>query len=108
MKYGWVAALGACLALYANSFNNGFHYDDEHSIQQNIYIRTLANVPAFFTDPAMFSVDADKGMYRPLLLLSYALNYALTSGAGWRATTSASTAFSTSCCTPPAPVLYGG
>ena len=82
MKYGWVAALGACLALYANSFNNGFHYDDEHSIQQNIYIRTLANVPAFFTDPAMFSVDADKGMYRPLLLLSYALNYAFNEWCG--------------------------
>ena len=77
MKYSWVAVLVACLVLYANSLNNGFHYDDEHSIQQNIYIRSLANVPAFFSQPAMFSVDAD-------------------------------TAISTSCCTPLAPVLYGG
>jgi Flp pilus assembly protein TadD len=75
MKHGWAVVLGACIALYANSLNNGFHYDDEHSIQQNIYIRSLDNVPAFFAEPAMFSVDADKGMYRPLLLVTYALNY---------------------------------
>ena len=77
MRRGWVLILGVCAMVYANSLHNGFHYDDEHSIQKNIHIRRLENIPAFFTDPAMFSVDAEKGMYRPLLLVTYALNFAV-------------------------------
>ncbi len=65
-----------CAAVFANTLGNSFHYDDEHSIQQNINVRDVANIPSFFTTPGMFSVDADKGMYRPLLLVTYALNYA--------------------------------
>jgi protein O-mannosyl-transferase len=76
MKRDWIWILGACLLVYANSLDNSFHYDDEHSIQKNIHIRDLGNFPRFFTDPSTFSVDHDKGMFRPLLLVSYALNYA--------------------------------
>ncbi len=65
-----------CAAVFANTLSNSFHYDDEHSIQYNINVRDVANIPSFFTTPGMFSVDADKGMYRPLLLVTYALNYA--------------------------------
>lgn len=76
MKRDWIWILAACLLVYANSLDNSFHYDDEHSIQKNIHIRDLGNFPRFFTDPSTFSVDHDKGMFRPLLLVSYALNYA--------------------------------
>ena len=71
-----IAIVAVCLAAYANSLDNGFHYDDEHSIQRNIHIRDLGNIPLFFKDPSTFSVDHDKGMFRPLLLVTYALNYA--------------------------------
>jgi len=76
MKRDWAWILAACLLVYANSLDNSFHYDDEHSIQKNIHIRDLGNFTRFFTDPSTFSVDHDKGMFRPLLLVSYALNYA--------------------------------
>jgi tetratricopeptide (TPR) repeat protein len=76
MRRDWFWILAACLLVYANSLDNGFHYDDEHSIQKNIHIRDLENFTRFFTDPSTFSVDHDKGMFRPLLLISYALNYA--------------------------------
>ena len=72
-----VAILLVCLAVYANSLDSGFHYDDEHSIQKNIHIRDLGNIPLFFQDPSTFSVDHDKAMYRPVLLVTYALNYAI-------------------------------
>ena len=72
-----VAILTVCLAVYANSLDNDFHYDDEHSVQKNIHIRDLDNIPRFFQDPTTFSVDHDKAMYRPILLITYALNYAL-------------------------------
>ena len=64
-----IAIVAVCLAAYANSLDNGFHYDDEHSIQRNIHIRDLGNIPLFFKDPSTFSVDHDKGMFRPLLLV---------------------------------------
>lgn len=64
------------LAVYANSLDNAFQFDDRHSIVENPHIRSLDNIPAFFTHPEYFSRDPDKAMYRPLLLLSFALNYA--------------------------------
>ena len=72
------AALGLIVLLafviYGNSLENPFHYDDEHSIVDNLYIRDLSNIPAFFTSPYMFSATQG-GMYRPVLLISYGFNY---------------------------------
>ena len=67
-----------CIGTYANSVNNQFHYDDEHSIVNNYHIRDLGNIGSYFLDPSMFSVDADKAMYRPLLLVSYSINYMIS------------------------------
>jgi protein O-mannosyl-transferase len=63
-------------AVYANTLAGSFHYDDLHSLVLNPHVRDWANIPAFFADPSLFSADANKAMYRPLLLTSYALNYA--------------------------------
>jgi tetratricopeptide (TPR) repeat protein len=63
-------------ALNAPGLDNGFHYDDEHSLLDNPHIRDLGNVPSFFVSPQAFSVDPQFAMYRPLVLVSYALNYA--------------------------------
>ena len=79
MKSLW-ATLIICAAVglvYGNSLDGGFHYDDFHSIVDNPHIRDLANIPHFFVDPQLFSADPAKAMYRPLLLVTYALNYAL-------------------------------
>ena len=81
---GSIAILAACVLLvYANSFEGSFHYDDFHSIAWNPHIRSLGNIPDFFVDPQLFSADPDKGMYRPLLLVTYALNYALSGYEVW-------------------------
>ena len=69
-----LAALGLLL-VYQNALDNSFHYDDFHSIKANPHIRNLANIPAFFQRPEMFSGMAERAMYRPLVLVSYALNY---------------------------------
>ena len=77
---GWRAGLWialACWVAYANSFSGSFHYDDFHSLVENRAVRSLANVPRFFVDPGLFSGEPDKGMYRPVLLVTYALNYAV-------------------------------
>jgi len=63
--------------IYLNSLENGFHYDDTHAIVDNRSIRTPGNIPRSFVDPRTFSQEPAMAMYRPVLLTSYALNYAL-------------------------------
>ncbi len=63
--------------LYASALNNPFHFDDLHSIQYNPHIRSLTNIPTFFVDLHTFSSERSGTMFRPLLLCSYVLNYAL-------------------------------
>ena len=72
------ALLIACavISVYANSLDNAFQFDDRHSIVENPHLRSIDNIPAFFSHPEYFSRDADKAMYRPLLLSTFALNYA--------------------------------
>lgn len=75
-RFALVALLLGAL-LYGGTLSYPFHYDDRHSIQYNPHLRSLANVPAFFTDLHTFSSDSRGTMFRPLVLLSYALNYAV-------------------------------
>ena len=74
MVAGLVTLTGLC---YVNSLDNSFHYDDSHSIVENYYIRHLGNIPRFFTDPQTFSREPAMAMYRPLVVTTYAANYAL-------------------------------
>ena len=72
--------IAAVVVVYANAMSGAFHYDDFHSLVNNISIRDAASMPSFFTDASHFSADADKSMYRPLVLVSYAVNYAIHGG----------------------------
>ena len=78
-SYLWMfaASLALGLAVYGNALDNPFQYDDKHSIRYNPSLRSLANIPDFFTDLHAFSSDPRGAMFRPLLLVSYALNYAV-------------------------------
>jgi tetratricopeptide (TPR) repeat protein len=72
--------LVALVATYANHFHNAFHFDDFHTITQNPAIRSLGNVPRFFTDGRTFSVLPAHYSYRPLISASLALDYWLGKG----------------------------
>jgi len=73
-----ILAGGAAFAAYANHFHNSFHFDDSHVIQNNAYLRSLKNVPGFFTGASKFSSWPTLSDYRPLSSISFALDY-------WRA-----------------------
>ena len=75
-----VLALAALVAAYANSFGNSFHFDDSHVIEDNLYIRSLANVPRFFRDASTFSALPQNSTYRPLVSTTLALDYWLGGG----------------------------
>lgn len=74
-------ALAVLLVLtYANHFDNGFHFDDSHTIVENAWIRNLANAPEFFSNPETFSTLPPNRQYRPLVTLSLAVDYWLGGG----------------------------
>lgn len=73
-------ALIVLFAAYSNHFNNGFHFDDAHTIEHNIYIRDLRNLPRFFADARTFSSYPANAVYRPLLSATYAFDYWLAGG----------------------------
>ena len=70
------AAIVILLAAYGNFFHNAFHFDDDHVIVQNPAIRSLSHWPRFFTDVHTFSSRPSNATYRPLVTLSFAIDYA--------------------------------
>ena len=63
---------------YLNSLNNHFQYDDDVVLVKNVNIREIGNIPRFFFDPSLAANDPKlAGHYRPLVITSYAVNYAL-------------------------------
>lgn len=74
-----IVLLAVC-ATYANHFENGFHFDDAHAVIENPYIRSLKNLPRFFTDASTFSVLPANRTYRPFVSASLALDYSLAHG----------------------------
>ncbi|MBI91766.1 MAG: hypothetical protein CME05_00945 [Gemmatimonadaceae bacterium] len=82
-RWGCTALLVGTVVLFANTFDNGFVYDDSHSIADNERLRDWQQIPSFFVDPGAFSVMPEARMYRPLLLTTYAINYAIDGAAGF-------------------------
>ncbi len=83
-RWLYVAACGsfffALIAVYSNHFHNDFHFDDGHTIQNNLYIRDLRNIPLFFTSTRTFSANPLNQSYRPLVTTTLALDYRLGHG----------------------------
>lgn len=73
-------ALVAVIAAYANHFRNAFHFDDVHTIQNNLFIRDLRNIPEFFRNPHTFSALPANQSYRPLVSTTLAIDYRLARG----------------------------
>ena len=72
-------AAAVCI-VYAGSLTAPFVFDDMHTIVHNSYIKSVSRAGALFTKPLITSVTTIlPNMFRPLLMLSYAVNYA-TSG----------------------------
>ena len=62
--------------LYANAASNGFVLDAGPLVQDNPLIRGLGNVPTLFASDYS-EPNMKVGLYRPLVMTSYALNFAL-------------------------------
>jgi len=65
---------------YSNHFHNDFHFDDFHTITNNPWIRSLHNIPRFFTDAETSSTLPSNRAWRPLVTTSLAIDYMLGDG----------------------------
>ncbi len=68
------------LAAWSNHFQNGFHFDDAHTIVNNGFIRSIRYIPRYFTDATTFSALPSNQSYRPIVSLTLAIDYALGGG----------------------------
>jgi hypothetical protein len=64
------------VAVYANSLSNGFALDDGPILQRNHQLLSLAHLPRFF-EQDYFEPSMRMGLYRPLVVSSYALTVAV-------------------------------
>ncbi len=71
---------GLVVFAYAGSLGNAFHFDDAHVLVSNLYLRSLSNVPLFFTDALTYSGLPANATYRPLVSATLALDYRLGGG----------------------------
>ncbi len=67
--------LAAIFATYSNHWHNDFHFDDAHTVQNNVYIQNVKNIPLFFKDPKTFSSIPSHCSYRPLVSTTLAIDY---------------------------------
>ncbi len=76
----WLA-LGVILLLAAVTYRgvtaNGFVLDDSHTVKHNPALRSLTFAPQWLTSPYSASAIREFANYRPVLVASYALDYAL-------------------------------
>lgn len=67
-------------ATYWNHFDNGFYFDDIHTIVNNEYVHSLDYLPEYFTGIEAFGTMPTNRGYRPIVVLLNAIDYQLAGG----------------------------
>ncbi len=70
-----VFALILLIGAYSNHYENGFQFDDAHTILNNEAIKSLKNIPTFFTDASTTSSLPANQIYRPGLTTLNAIDF---------------------------------
>ncbi|MGH7500181.1 MAG: tetratricopeptide repeat protein [Longimicrobiales bacterium] len=73
----------AAAATFANSLANGFAFDDEFIISGNARVHQLADQAAIWLTPYWPGFGEAAGLYRPLAIFAYALEWFAGGGAPW-------------------------
>lgn len=85
-KYPYLFLLFVGLLIYLPSLLNGFVWDDEEQVLGNVAIRSVANIPSFFSQSTFNNGGAGKmsGMYfKPLMPVSFALIHIFSGLNAW-------------------------
>ncbi|MGQ0560263.1 MAG: tetratricopeptide repeat protein [Gemmatimonadota bacterium] len=77
------AVFGAAVLVYVNSLWNGFAYDDVWIVLRNDRVHQLRDVGRIWLTPYWPSFGSELGLYRPLTIFAFALEWAIGGGAAW-------------------------
>jgi protein O-mannosyl-transferase len=81
MRRSWALLLAAaCLVVYANGLTGGFTYDDKAVVRDNPRIHAPSRVAEIFTTQYFGGPTGTGTAYRPILLLSYAVQWWIHGG----------------------------
>lgn len=67
--------IAAPFVVYSNNYRHAYHLDDAYTLVSNPSVRTLSAIPRYFVDPSTYTSVREQADYRPLLQVTYALNY---------------------------------
>ena len=67
----------AGIAAYGNTVRNRLFWDDDEFITKNAYIRSFRYLPQWLSQPLTAGAGVNSNYYRPLLQLSFAIDYKL-------------------------------
>lgn len=74
----FLALIAAVCLVYKNHYDNPFHFDDDHTIVTNRWIRQIDSFPKYFTDATTTSSLPRNQAYRPGVTLLHAIDYNLS------------------------------
>jgi tetratricopeptide (TPR) repeat protein len=80
------AALWLGLAIfgcYVWSIGGNYHFDDSHSVETNLAVRSITNIPSFWTDTRTSSFIPENRVYRPLVYTFYSFCWLIGGGSTW-------------------------
>lgn len=77
-----LASAVLAIAVFANATTGQFVWDDNDLIADNPAVHSLSNIPGFFSSHfwSQSNQPSARGYYRPVVLLSYAIDYVLWGG----------------------------
>jgi tetratricopeptide (TPR) repeat protein len=73
----------AAIAVHLNSIANGFALDDGYIVQLNGRVHDLTNFSRIWLTPYWPFLGQELGLYRPLTIFLFALQWAVGDGAAW-------------------------
>jgi protein O-mannosyl-transferase len=73
----------ASFAVFSNNYKHDYPLDCGHLLLENPSVRSLKNIPQYFLDGRTLSILPANIDYRPVLQITYALNYAISKYDTW-------------------------
>jgi Tfp pilus assembly protein PilF len=70
----------ASLVVYANSLGNKFAYDDVVIVESREVVHGIRNIPELVTEPYWVEENFPGGIYRPLTLANFAVDWSIWNG----------------------------
>lgn len=74
---------GVAFAVYSNNYRHDYLLDSGHSLKLNSYVRSLKHIPTYFKDPKTLTSYRGNADYRPVLQITYAVNYRISKYDTW-------------------------